>query len=57
MSSHHFVPIANHQPPGFTILDMTNRPSKGTYVPQPGEVGSICVRDGLEPARRPFSLP
>ena len=57
VSSHHFIPISGLGPPGFTIFDMTNRPSKGRYAPQPSEIATICAQDGLEPARRPFTLP
>lgn len=47
VSSHHFIPLSGA---GFTILDVTNRPSKGTYAPQQAELSEVCATDGLTAA-------
>lgn len=47
VSSHHFIPLALPQGEGFTILDVTNRPSKGDYAPKPSELTAICAVEGL----------
>lgn len=46
VSSHHFVPLSEA---GFTILDATNRPSKGDYAPRQAELSEICATNGLFP--------
>lgn len=47
VSSHHYIACGEA---GFTILDTTNRPSKGDYIPSPDEVVAACLVDGLSPA-------
>jgi hypothetical protein len=47
VSSHHFIPLGGG---GFTILDVTNRPSKGTYVPRQAELSVVCSTEGLSKA-------
>jgi len=49
-SSHHFIDLAGAHGRGFTILDATNRPSKGTYIPKPGDLSLVCAEDGLSAA-------
>lgn len=44
LSSHTFIELADG---GFSILDTTNRPSKGEYMPKPEEVSAICIENGL----------
>lgn len=46
VSSHHYIECGDS---GFTILDATNRPSKGDYMPSQGEVDAVCMTDGLSP--------
>jgi len=46
LSSHHYIEIGEM---GFSVLDTTNRPSKGDYVPTPDEVLAVCIEDGLTP--------
>lgn len=44
LSSHAFIALQNG---GFSILDVTNRPSKGRYIPGPTEATQICMVDGV----------
>lgn len=46
VSSHHFIRVGAE---GFTILDVTNRPSKGSYAPQQAELSEVCATDGFSP--------
>jgi hypothetical protein len=44
VSSHHFIPLGRE---GFTILDVTNRPSKGNYIPRQAELSEVGITEGL----------
>ncbi|MDE0063455.1 MAG: hypothetical protein OXP09_12620 [Gammaproteobacteria bacterium] len=46
-TSHHFIEVERDGTRGFTILDATNRPAKGFYVPPQNEVSLIRASDGL----------
>ncbi|MDF8332213.1 DUF7065 domain-containing protein [Novosphingobium cyanobacteriorum] len=47
LSSHHIVSVGST---GFTVLDITNRPQKGDFMPSASDVSKVCRTAGLSPS-------